>query len=204
MLQYKTIAPNTLELLKNLSTEELFSGLRLVGGTALALQYGHRNSIDLDFFGRIEADSDSIIELLKAYGELQIYKVSKNINIFAINGIKVDIVNYKYPWIDKPIVEDGLFLASPKDIAAMKINAIEGRGSKKDFIDVNELLKHFTLQQILDFHSKKYSNASTLRSIMSLSYFDDAEEQPMPKMFTSDTWEEIKKNISRIISVYGK
>ena len=204
MLQYRTIAPDTLELLKKLSTEKMFSELRLVGGTALALQYGHRSSIDLDFFGKVEADSDSITEMLKTHGELRIYKVSKNINIYSVNGIKVDIVNYSYPWIDEPIVEEGLILASPKDIAAMKINAIEGRGTKKDFIDVNELLKHFTLQQILDFHSEKYPDASVLRSIMSLSYFEDAEEQPMPKMFTSDTWDRIKDNIRHDISLYGK
>lgn len=60
MLSYQTVEPHTLELLKGLMSEPLFGSLRLVGGTALALQYGHRSSIDLDFFGNIESDAETI------------------------------------------------------------------------------------------------------------------------------------------------
>ena len=87
-------------------------------------------------------------------GSLSVFKEASNIKIYLINGIKVDFVNYKYPWIDSTIEKDGLRLASPMDIAAMKINAIEGRGTKKDFIDMYFLLQHYTLKDILTFYAK--------------------------------------------------
>ena len=176
MLSYRTIEPHTLELLKKLTANPLLRELRLVGGTALALQYGHRMSIDLDFFGKIEIDKEELKDSLRENGEFSVINETRNIHQYLIDGVKVDIVNYNYPWIDDSIEEDGLCLASPKDIAAMKINAIEGRGTKKDFIDIAELLKHYPLKELLDFHTQKYSDATTFRAMLSLSYFDDAEK----------------------------
>lgn len=203
MLSYKTVESHTLELLKGLMKEPLFSSLRLVGGTALALQYGHRSSIDLDFFGKIDAEDEVIKDILRKYGKLLVIKESKNIKIFQLDGVKVDIVNYKYPWIKEPIVEDGITLATPEDIAAMKINAIEGRGTKKDFIDMYFLLQHFSLQEILTFYQNKYPENSIFRALMSLAYFDDAEEQFMPKMFSSVSWEEMKTYILAQVENYS-
>lgn len=203
MLSYQTIDIHTLELLKGLMSEPLFASLRLVGGTALALQYGHRNSIDLDFFGIIEDDAEKIKSTLRKYGKLIVIKESKNIKIYILNGVKVDFVNYNYEWIDEIIEENGIYLASPKDIAAMKINAIEGRGSKKDFIDIYFLLQHHSLEEILIFYQKKYPENSIFRALMSLSYFDDAEKQFMPKMFSDITWEEIKAYILKKVKNYA-
>lgn len=200
MLSYRTIEPHTLELLKKLTANPLLRELRLVGGTALALQYGHRMSIDLDFFGKIEIDKEELKDSLRENGEFSVINETRNIHQYLIDGVKVDIVNYNYPWIDDSIEEDGLCLASPKDIAAMKINAIEGRGTKKDFIDIAELLKHYPLKELLDFHSQKYSDATTFRAMLSLSYFDDAEKQPMPTMFISETWEQMKQNIKTALT----
>lgn len=195
MLSYKTVEPHTLELLKGLMSEPLFASLRLVGGTALALQYGHRTSVDLDFFGKIEADSESIKEVLRKYGRLKVVKESTNIKVYQLNHIKVDFVNYAYSWIDDSVVEDGIMLASPRDIAAMKINAIEGRGTKKDFIDMYCLLQHYSLKEILSFYQEKYPENSIFRALMSLSYFEDADGQIMPKMFIPMGWEEMKASI---------
>lgn len=130
-------------------------------------------------------------------------KESKNIKTYWLDKIKVDIVNYDYDWIDASVQEDGLILASPKDIAAMKINAIEGRGTKKDFIDVYELLKHYTMDDLLRFYQQKYPEASVFRALMSLAYFDDAELQPMPRMFTDDTWQKVKMEILAKVKKYG-
>ena len=149
MLSRKTIEPGTLELLKSLMLEPEFSQLRLVGGTSLALQYGHRVSIDLDFFGEIQTDDDTIKSILHKYGTLKVIKESANIKVYILNNIKIDIVNYNYKWIDAPLIEEDIRLATPKDIAAMKVNAIAGRGSKKDFIDMYFLLQHFSLSDIL-------------------------------------------------------
>lgn len=204
MLSYQTVEPHTLELLKGLMSEPLFGSLRLVGGTALALQYGHRSSIDLDFFGNIESDAETIKDILRKYGKLLVIKESKNIKIYQLDGVKVDIVNYSYPWIDTPIVEDGIILASPKDIASMKVNAIEGRGTKKDFIDMYFLLQHYDLREIFTFYQNKYPENSIFRALMSLSYFDDAENQFMPKMFSSISWEDVKNYISVQVELYSK
>lgn len=176
MLSYETVEPHTLESLKKLSEEEFLLKARLVGGTALALQYGHRISIDLDFFGSITEDNETVKEKLNDIGTLSVIKETSNIKIYLVDGIKIDFVNYRYDWIDSAIEEDGLRLASPKDIAAMKINAVEGRGTKKDFIDIYFLLQHYSFEKILDFYAQKYPENSQFRALMSLTYFDDAEE----------------------------
>lgn len=93
-------------------------------------------------------------------------------------------------------------LASPKDIAAMKVNAAEGRGTKKDFIDIYFLLQHYSLADILGFYNKKYPEHSEFRALMSLTYFEDAEEQLMPKMFESVSWESIKVEILKAVNEY--
>ncbi len=203
MLSYKTIEPHTLELLKGLSAEPILASTRLVGGTALALQYGHRNSIDLDFFGTVVADAERVKAGLRKYGTLEVIKETETIRLYRLDGVKVDIVHYQYPWIDDAVTTDGLSLASPKDIAAMKVNAIEGRGTKKDFIDFYFLLKHYTLEEILGFYKEKYPEHSVFRALMSMSYFEDADEQFMPRMFDPVTWEEMRKTILEKVRSYA-
>ena len=203
MLSYQTVEPHTLELLRRLMAEPSLLGLRLVGGTSLALQYGHRNSVDLDFFGTLDQDRSTIRDCLKSIGHVAVLKETDKIRIYNLDGVKIDFVDYScYPWIDDPLVEDGLCLASPKDIAAMKINAIEGRGTRKDFIDVFYLLQRFSLSEILGFYQQKYPEYSIFRALMSLTYFNDAEKQNMPKMFKHDTWEEMKSTILKEVENY--
>lgn len=204
MLSYKTVNSNTLELLKKLMSENLFHEMRLVGGTALALQYGHRNSIDLDFFGKLDASDDEILSVLNQYNDLEILKESDKIKIYKINGIKVDFVSYDYPWLDNVVCEDGIRLASPKDIGAMKIYAAEGRGSRKDFIDIYYLLKRFSLEELLSFYNSKFPNHSEFVALRSLTYFSDAETYPMPLMYTDDNWETMKKEICNAVASYAK
>ena len=198
MLSYDTVERQTLELLKGLMREPAFVDMRLVGGTALALQYGHRQSVDLDFFGDLQCELDEMQALLSKYGKVKVLKETKAIRIYIINGVKVDFVHYScYPWLDDAIVEDDLRLASTKDIAAMKVNPIEGRGTRKDFVDIYFLLKNYKLTEILDFYKEKYPNYSDFRALMSLTYFEDAEMQPMPKMFDKTPWTEMKAAILR-------
>ena len=199
MLQYQTIEPGTLQLLKSLQSMPMFQGLRLVGGTALALQLGHRKSIDLDFFGTIEADSLDIREALEESHEVSIVKESKNIHIYMVDGVKVDIVNYRYSWIDEPVIDSGITLASIKDIAAMKIAAVIGRGTKKDFIDIDVLLRTFTLRELLELYLKKYPDGSLFIAMKSLSYFEDAESDPMPFMFEDTDWDGVKARIREAV-----
>ena len=182
MLYYNTIEPTTLELLRQLQNITILSKTQLVGGTSLALQIGHRKSIDIDLFGEIDCEQYDLVEALSDLGSLTIVKESKNIHVYQLNGVKLDIVSYKYPWIKSPFIEDNIRLATLEDIAAMKISAIIGRGTKKDFIDVAFLLENFSLKEILGFYENKYSESSLFMAIKSLTYFDDAENEPMPYM----------------------
>lgn len=196
MLSYETIEPRTLDLLKVLMQEPAFADMRLVGGTALALQYGHRQSIDLDFFGDFRCEQEETQEILSKYGKVEVLKETQRIRIYSVDGIKVDFVYYScYPWLAEVVLEDGIRLASTNDIAAMKINAIEGRGTRKDFVDIYFLLQHYSLKEILEFYKAKYPNYSDFRALMSLTYFEDAEVQPMPKMFDSTTWSDMQNVI---------
>ncbi len=204
MLHYETIDAKTLELLKKIQNIPEFFKLRLVGGTSLALQTGHRKSIDLDLFGKIECDEFTIANILNKTGQVTVLKKSENINIYTINGIKVDIVNYPYLWLKDIIFEDTLKLAGKEDIAAMKLSAITNRGTKKDFIDLFFLLKEYSLEAIFDFYKKKYNDGSIFLVIKSLAYFDDADEEEMPDMCISVNWEKIKNHISNILNNYLK
>lgn len=196
MLQTFTVAAGTLELIKDLQKIIEFSNLRLVGGTALSLYLGHRNSIDIDLFGTHNLSSEDIVELLKERGwKIELINKTKNIITLFCNQIKVDIVQYNFPWLDELIEEEGIRLASKKDIAAMKLYAITGRGTKKDFIDLYYLLQEYTLEEMIGFFKEKYKEISLFMVVKSLGYFEDAENYEMPKMYTNVSWEEIKDKI---------
>lgn len=200
MLYLEIVESSTLELLKKLQRLPVLEQTRLVGGTALALQLGHRKSIDLDFFGTVDCEAEYLRESIAGIASLTILKESPHIHIYIVDGIKVDIVNYKYPWLDDVVLEQGLRLASVSDIAAMKITAIIGRGTKKDFIDIAFLLHHFSLEEILHFYAAKYNDSSVFMAMKSLAYFDDAEADPMPDMFVNQSWQQVKAHILSKIS----
>ena len=199
MLQTQTVEPNLLELLRSLMSNEAFADFYLVGGTALALQIGHRKSIDIDLFGNTELDELSFLEILSNWGKIEILKKSRNILIYLINGIKLDFVNYRYPWLQEPLILEGIRFASKPDILAMKLNAISGRGSKKDFIDLYFLLKEFSVKEALSFYNKKYQDGSSFLVRKSLSYFVDADAEPSPLMFNDVSWDEVKSSIRTAI-----
>lgn len=199
MLYYETLGPDTLRLLENLQSLPFLEQARLVGDTALALQIGHRKSVDLDFFGSISASAEEMKEALSANHTISSIKEAQNINMFLVDSVKVDFVNYRYNWIDDVVIEGYLRLASIMDIAAMKIYAIIGRGTKKDFIDLFFLLQRFSLEDILDFYVKKYPDGSLFMALKSLSYFDDAEGDPMPIMLEPVSWEQVKEAIGEEI-----
>lgn len=202
MLYFKTVENSTLELLKGLQGLESLKDTRLVGGTALALQYGHRISVDLDLFAHnLASDLMMVIAEIKSKGySIELRRQSPGILIAMIQNVKVDIVNYPYPWIDSGKKEENIILASDKDIAAMKLSAITNRGTKKDFIDLYFLLKYYSLEQMLSFYSEKYDEGSSFMVLKSLTYFDDAETDPSPNIFDKTlTWSAIKSDIIKAV-----
>lgn len=202
MLHYETIDAKTLELLKKIMEVDLFKNLRLVGGTALALQIGHRKSIDLDLFGLLKSDEYAILNELNQLGKVKLIQKTQNISIFTIDGIKVDIVNYTYPWLTDVVADDQLRLAGKKDIAAMKLAAITGRGTKKDFIDLYFLLQVYSLNQLLEFYKQKYHDGSVFLVLRSLAYFEDADVELIPTMMKELDWMVIKRSIVKKLTTY--
>ena len=194
MLQKQVVDERTFLLLEKLQSIPELKDLRLVGGTSLALQLGHRISIDLDLFGSF--DSSLPLEMFLFDFE-NVNKTSSNrfMQFFEIDGVKVDFVNYNYPWLNEPLIEEGIKLASIEDIAAMKINAIINRGTKKDFIDIDFLLERYSLVQILELYQQKYGVKDYQIALRCLSYFEDAENETMPRMLVKKDWKTIKSDI---------
>ncbi len=195
MLQTQTVSPELLELLNKIMKSEVFSDFILVGGTALALQIGHRNSVDIDMFGNSEINPDIFIDELKKFGEVKLIQKSKHILIVSVDNIKVDFVNHIYPFLEKQIIIDGIRMASKKDISAMKLSAISGRGSRKDFIDLYFLLNEFSLNDMIKFYDSKYEEGSYFLVLKSLTHFDDADIQQSPIIFKDFNWEKAKLKI---------
>lgn len=195
MLYYSTIEPHTLQLLKNLQNLDFLKDYVLVGGTSLALQIGHRISIDLDLFTSEDIDVSLILEQIIEFGDIKIINQGPKILNLFIDEIKVDFVSYRYGFQEPPQLLDGLKLASISDIAAMKLAAIAGRGSRKDFIDLYFILEEYSLPEIFAFYEAKYPDGSNFMVYKSLLYFEDAEIQPMPKMLKNVNWNTIKNKI---------
>ena len=203
MLQTQTIQPELLELLKKIMSSSIFNGFNLVGGTSLALQIGHRFSVDIDMFGIAEIDEFEFVDELSNFGKVIVIKKSKNVLILSVNGIKVDFVNYKYPLIEEITIVENIRLASDKDIAAMKLNAIAGRGSRKDFIDLHFLLQKYSLKEMIAFYNTKYADGSEFMVLKSLTYFEDAESEEIPILFQKLDWNEIKFSIQKAINDFN-
>ena len=197
MLYLEAIEPTTLDLLKRLQALPILAETRLVGGTALALQLGHRVSVDLDIFGKWNYAED-LQSALSDVGhvEKESGTPSGRMAFFYIDGVKVDCVAYDmYRWLEQPVEVDGVRLARVKDIAAMKVNAITNRGTRKDFVDMARLLDDYSLADMFAWYLEKYPAANPALAMRSMAYFVDAETMPMPRMLIPFDWEEAKDRI---------
>jgi hypothetical protein len=156
MKLYTAAVPDALlDLLRELMTDPRLRAFHLVGGTALALRFGHRQSIDIDLFTAHPFDAPSIGKWLEStYPAIEIVTHETTV-LTRINGIKVDLIAHQYPLIDPPESLDNIRFLSVKDIAAMKLNAIANRGSKKGFWDYALLLEHFDRGSLLSFFHRQ-------------------------------------------------
>ena len=203
----KVINAKTKRVLESLDKIEIIKNFYLADGTALALQLGHRKSIDLDLFSKKDFSTGELKAILLQIGKLKVYSEGERTLNANLNGVKISFLGYKYKMLF-PLVKYGenLKLASIQDIACMKVDAISNRGSKKDFIDFYFLLKEYSLKEVLSFFDKKYSDIkySQLHILKSLIYFQDAEEDPMPLMFESIDWNEVKKELRKRVKEFIK
>lgn len=198
MLHRETVEPDTLRLLLTLMELPELADFHLVGGTALSLQLGHRNSIDLELFtAEVPFEKDSLLKILQKIGPIGEIKTSPTIIGLLLNNVKCDFVCFPYPLIDPILMEDGIRMTTPREIAAMKINAISRRGAKKDFIDLYFLLRLFSLEEMLGFYEEKFRVEPGFHARRSLVFFEDTESQALPKIFEKVTWENVKRTIER-------
>ncbi len=192
----KTLLPDTFRAIQLISGIAEIKQAYLAGGTALALQIGHRISVDLDFFTVHEFNETEILTKLATLPEFVKDGIAKWTVWGKIGQTKFSLFYYKYPLLEETVLFEDLQLASFADIAAMKIHAIADRGAKRDFIDVHFLAKKYTLEEMISFYQKKYAVPEDyLYSIFrALDYFEDAEqEKEMPQMLVNVSWEEVKE-----------
>jgi len=168
----------------------------LAGGTACALQIGHRISVDLDFFIPREFNAKELTRSLKKIGKFELDRQSWGTILGDFEKVKFSIFVYKYPALFPFKSLYGINILDLRDIAAMKIDAISTRGIKRDFIDLYFICqKGISLNEILSLYDRKYGSlASNLVHIQkSLVYFVDAEASTIPKMLKKAAWEKVKR-----------
>ena len=198
MLHQETVEPRTLELLKQLQAEPLLQSFNLVGGTALALRLGHRESIDLDLFTTQDFDLEELKSMLVERYDLRVsYERNQTLKGF-INGVMIDCIRFNYPHLQAPDTIDNVRLESVPDIIAMKLSAIAQNGTRiKDFIDIATLSTFYSLDDMLNFYITKFPHANVLMPIKALTYFDEIDFNESVIMTTSKfEWKRFAKRLN--------
>lgn len=190
----KALLSNTIRALKLASGISIVKKSYLAGGTALALHLGHRISVDLDFFTQEVFDEKTLSGELSQLPEYKEEGIAWRTVWGELAKTKFSLFYYKYPLIKKTTTFSGIQVLDKEDIAAMKIHALEDRGTKRDFIDLYFLSKEFTLEQMLEFYDQKYGVLGNhlYTIIRSMNYFADAEVEELPRMLVPVSWAEVK------------
>jgi len=200
MLYKTTVDRSTLELLIRLMNDDSLNDFVLVGGTALALQLGHRISIDIDLFSQAPFNEGELADYLHVKYNFELDFISKNTLKGEIDGVQLDCIAHQYPRINSLNIEENIRLSSLDDIAAMKLNAITGDGTRmKDFIDIAFLSCKIPFIRMLNGYKLKY-NANPVIPIKALSYFDDINfNEPIKMVLNSKfNWRTIEKRLKNM------
>ena len=192
----QVLTPETKHVFEKLQGKPWMKKFYLAGGTALALQYGHRQSIDLDWFCERSFQTQPFINRLSQAGVLELLNVEDGTVDGILDNVKVSFFHFPYKLLRKTVSLHSVRLAHPLDIACMKLNAIAGRNAKKDFLDLYVFLKREEMDfvKLLQFADKKFGDTKLDRYhiLRSLTYFVEADEQPMPKMAVPLDWDDVK------------
>ena len=194
----KVLPPEAWSTVKTLDKGSMLEPWILAGGTALALQLGHRISIDLDFFIAESFDPQALRRKLAGLGAIEVQAMGPDTLHVSLDGVRLTYLRSEVPFLYEPVEYRGLRLADARDIAAMKIVAVASRGSKKDFVDLHAyLMAGATFADLMRtvrqrYRSTKFNEMHLLRSLV---YFDDAEAEPMPRMLSKTEWPEIRARI---------
>jgi len=190
------------ENLALLGRSSILGDAYLAGGTAVAMQLGHRISVDFDFFTTKDFVPKIFSARLSRLGRFDEEQASKGTILGKFEEIKFSLFVYKYSLLFPLLKYRSLNIADIRDIAAMKIDAIATRGLKRDFIDLYFICKFgYRLPEILNFYDKKYKNlASNFIHIQkSLVFFDDAEPDEIPIMIKPVKWGDVKKYFKSVV-----
>ena len=196
-LFFSVLKKKQIDLLKKLGFLKKY-GFYMAGGTALALQIGHRTSLDFDFYTKKSFDSKKLFEELRTrFKKTILVGREENTLWVKINEVPISFFKYPYPLVF-PKIEIKSFppLASKEDIGAMKIIAISQRGTKRDFIDIYFLLEEFSLEDLFNFVKKKYPEFNIYVGLRALTYFADAEKKEKGRrfyLFRPVSWSKVKK-----------
>lgn len=191
----QALLPDTLRAIQLIADIPIVKEAHLAGGTALALQIGHRVSVDLDFFTRKEFDEKVLSTQLLKYPEFKQEGQSWRTVWGKIGETKFSLFYYPYKILLPFVHFERISLMSKPDIAAMKLHAVEDRGVKRDFIDLYFLAKEYSLEEMIGFYDQKYASLDDhlVSIIKSLNYFADAESDDwIPRMLLPVDWEEVK------------
>ena len=183
---------------RDLRTRRALDGFYLAGGTALALQRGHRLSVDLDLFSESDFASSIVRDRLRGLDGLRNLELAPGTLHLELRGVKVSFLHYPYPLLFPLVDFDGLAVADPRDIACMKLDALASRGTRRDFVDLHLLAEAYTLPQIVEWFATKYAAVSFNRTHLfkALTYFADAEQEPMPDMLLPLSWTTVRQVLS--------
>lgn len=192
---------DTKKVLRNFTKTNVVEDFYLSGGTGLALQIGHRESQDLDFFSEKEFKEELLQKKLSKIGHLENIQLDKGTLNCFVDSVQTQFLHYPYKLLEEKIGWKNIFISSILDIACTKLLTISSRGSKKDFIDLYFLLQIYTLPFLFEKLQEKYTNLNydKLHILKSLIYFKDAQKQPSPRMHKEISWETIKKEIEKTV-----
>ena len=190
----EAISKQTAENLVLLGKSKILGSAYLAGGTALALQIGHRISYDLDFFTDQKFKAQIFLKEMSRFKLYQHERVGWGTILGRLGNVKFSLFYYPYPLLRKPISFKNISIADIADISAMKIAAISERGTKRDFVDLYFILQKITLNEVFNFYDRKYQKLSSnsVHIKKSLVYFEDAEKDPTPKMIIPVSWGKVK------------
>lgn len=199
MLHFDAVPDSVRNLLMRLAPLPALEDFSLGGGTSLALRFGHRVSVDLDFFTTEKFDPEQLAEQLDLCGAIQVNRAPNSLTL-DLQGTKLDFLRHAYPLLGPTEKIEGVRLLSLPDVAAMKLNATANRGAKKDFFDLCELQRHQPLPTMLEWFETKYRSADRFTVIRSLGWFEDAELEPDPVPLNGDDWQLVKTHLRNMVS----
>jgi len=196
-LHWNTITPVMRSVWQGFSSSGISAEFYLAGGTALALQLGHRLSVDLDFFSQTQSDIPALIEplrhALKDFSPTLSDSSWGNL-VFLADNVRVGFYGYGYDLVQPLLKIDGFSLASVEDIGLMKLDTLLSRASRKDFHDLYELCKRIELRQLLDLAPRKFPDVRDFEAQVArhLAYFDRAEQETPVPLIEQVEWETVK------------